>query len=89
MEKGLRRKLPIYEDACDLSQRKIKINKILSATLSDAETGEIIFDMPIAKCPLFEFCNCRTATCRAALPDDNCYWYRYFKALIKEREEEI
>jgi hypothetical protein len=87
MERGLRRKLPLYEDACNLSQREI--NKILSATLSDAETGEIIFDMPMAKCPLFDFCNCRTAMCRAVLPDDSCYWYRYFKALIKEREEEI
>jgi hypothetical protein len=40
-------------------------------------------------CPLFDFCNCKTAMCRVALPDDSCHWYRYFKALIKEREEEI
>lgn len=69
----------------------VKINKILSATLYDLETMKPIltFNNPPPICPLFEFCNCRTATCRAVLPDDSCYWYRYFKALIKEREGEI
>ena len=39
------------------------------------------------KCPLFSFCNCKTAMCRVILPDESCYWYRYFKQLIKENQE--
>lgn len=90
MERGLRRKLPLYEDACGLSQ--VKIDKILSVTLYDAETKKPILtfdDPPLSACPLFDFCNCKTGTCRAVLPDDSCYWYRYFKALIRKREGEI
>ena len=41
------------------------------------------------KCPLFSFCNCKTAMCRAVLPDESCYWYRYFKKLIEENERKI
>ena len=54
------------------------------------------------KCPLFEFCNCKTAICRIRLPDESCYWYRYFKigtdwnnkealkdCQIKDRLEEV
>lgn len=36
------------------------------------------------KCPLFKWCPSRTAVCRASLPDDGCYWYRWFKQLIEE-----
>lgn len=39
------------------------------------------------KCPLFSFCNCKTAMCQVVLPDESCYWYRYFKQLIKEKQE--
>lgn len=39
------------------------------------------------KCPLFEFCNCKTAVCRTCLPDKSCYWYKYFKKLIEENKE--
>lgn len=39
------------------------------------------------KCPLFSFCNCKTAMCRVVLPDESCYQYRYFKQLIKENQE--
>ena len=37
-------------------------------------------------CPLFEFCNCKTAVCRVLLPDESCYWYRYFEKLIEEKK---
>ena len=39
------------------------------------------------ECPLFRFCNCKTAMCRVALPDEGCYWYRYFKKLIQSEEK--
>jgi hypothetical protein len=35
-------------------------------------------------CPLFKWCPNKTATCRVYLPDDGCYWYRWFKELIQE-----
>lgn len=35
-------------------------------------------------CPFFKWCPCKTATCRALLPDRTCYLYRYFKELILE-----
>lgn len=41
------------------------------------------------KCPLFSFCNCKTAICRAKEPDESCYWYRYFKDRIKKFENKI
>ena len=68
-----------------------KTNKIRNVKVYNAETKELIstINNPLPVCPLFEFCNCRTATCKVVLPDDSCYWYRYFKTLIKEREEEI
>lgn len=40
------------------------------------------------KCPMFEICNCKTAMCRCELPDDNCYWYRWFKQRIEDVERE-
>ena len=38
-------------------------------------------------CFLFSICNCKTAMCRVVLPDDSCYWYRYFKEIIKNNEK--
>ena len=40
------------------------------------------------KCPLFENCNCKSAVCRVRLPDKDCFYYRWFKQLIEEDEEE-
>ena len=40
------------------------------------------------KCPLFEFCNCKTAYCLVALPDESCYWYRWFQKLIEKNNKE-
>ena len=36
-------------------------------------------------CILFPICNCKTAICRVELPDESCYYYRYFKKLIEEK----
>ena len=36
------------------------------------------------KCPMFESCQCKTATCVCMLPDESCYWYRWFKCRIEE-----
>lgn len=38
-------------------------------------------------CKLFEFCNCKTAMCRAYPPDESCYYYRYFKKIIERTEK--
>ena len=38
------------------------------------------------ECPLFKMCYLKTAMCRCCLPDETCYWYRYFKKLIEENE---
>lgn len=38
------------------------------------------------KCELFNICNCKTAMCRVCPPDESCYYYRYFKKLIKENK---
>lgn len=39
------------------------------------------------RCPLFDFCDSITATCRVKEPDEGCYYYRYFKDLIQRNEE--
>lgn len=39
-------------------------------------------------CPLISFCQSRTGPCFVREPDDGCYYYRYFKDLIKRREGE-
>lgn len=39
-------------------------------------------------CPLFKWCPSKTAACRVCLPDDGCYWYRWFKKLIQEDNKE-
>ena len=70
----------------------MKIGKVLSCTAYLKDTGEVLFSMDYSKrCPLFNYCNCKTAMRRTALPDESCYWYRYFKELIEKRErgEEI
>ena len=69
----------------------IRINKILSATLYNKETGEVIGTYNAPPCEMFESCGCKTAACRVCPPDESCYWYRYFKKIIKENEtrEEI
>jgi hypothetical protein len=40
------------------------------------------------ECPLFKWCPSHTAVCRVYLPDDGCYWYRWFKKLIQEDNKE-
>lgn len=39
------------------------------------------------KCLLFDDCDFKTAACRVQEPDESCYWYRYFKRLIEQKEE--
>ena len=57
--------------------------------------GEIYIDNKLwakitsPKCELFNICNCKTAMCRTALPDDSCYYYRYFKGIIEAKERKI
>ena len=51
--------------------------------------GKLCGKITSPKCELFEICNCKTAMCRACEPDESCYWYRYFKKLIEEKEREI
>jgi len=41
----------------------------------------------IKTCELFNICNCKTAMCRVTLPDEGCYYYRYFKKLIEEKNK--
>ena len=45
--------------------------------------------MTEGKCPMLQTCTCKTAMCRVYLPDESCYWYRYFKKLIEENERKI
>jgi len=40
------------------------------------------------ECPLFDWCPSKTAACRCLLPDDSCYWYRWFKKLIENNNLE-
>lgn len=46
-------------------------------------TTEIYHDNE--QCPLFKFCNAKTAICRVQKPDRSCYYYRYFEKLINEQ----
>jgi hypothetical protein len=64
---------------------KYRIEKVNSISAYDKLTGDKMFSITADKCPLFEFCNCKTAACRVQLPDESCYWYRYFKNLIALR----
>ena len=47
------------------------------------------FSNPDPVCPLFNICDCKTAMCRVELPDDSCYYYRYFKSIIEAKERKI
>lgn len=38
------------------------------------------------KCPMYDSCTLKTGGCVASLPDDGCYWYRFFKDLIQKTE---
>lgn len=40
------------------------------------------------ECSLFKWCPSKTAVCRVCLPDNGCYWYRWFKKLIQEDNKE-
>lgn len=40
----------------------------------------------IDPCPLVSWCPSKTAPCSIMPPDDGCYWYRYFRELIKNNE---
>ena len=40
------------------------------------------------KCPLMERCNAKSGVCWSELPDDTCYYYRWFKEIIRQREAE-
>lgn len=41
-----------------------------------------------SQCPLFKWCPSISAACRVYLPDEGCYWYRWFKQLIEEDDKE-
>lgn len=43
----------------------------------------------VGECPLFSICNNKTAVCAVRLPDESCWYYRYFKKLIKEDENDL
>lgn len=45
------------------------------------------FDKP-NKCPLFKNCTYKTAVCACTLPDESCYWYRWFKNLTRQPKTE-
>ena len=38
------------------------------------------------KCPMYDSCTLRNGGCLASLPDNGCYWYRFFKDLIQKTE---
>ena len=67
--------------------RRFHVDKIISCTVKDAKTGEILGELNFEQCPLFDFCSYKTAMCRTALPDESCYWYRYFKELIDKNNK--
>ena len=71
------------------NNRCFQVDKILSCAIKDARTGETLSEWKFGACPMFDTCTCKTAMCRAVLPDESCYWYRYFKNLIKENERKI
>lgn len=65
---------------------KHKITHINSIAMYNKTTNDKNFEyITDSTCPLFNFCNCKTAVCRVQLPDESCYWYRYFENLIKIR----
>lgn len=60
------------------------LNKLLIAT----ECSSKIRKATKTPCPLVSHCQSRTGPCFVMEPDDGCYYYRYFKELIKRREGE-
>ena len=75
-----------YDDVCFLGH----ILCLLDDQISAEEKTKLMekFEKN-EQCPLFDFCNAKTAMCRVCLPDESCYWYRWFKKLIEEDEENI
>lgn len=71
------------------NNHRFQVNKILSCAIKDVRTGETLSEWKFDACPMFDTCNYKTAMCRAVLPDESCYWYRYFKKLIEENERKI
>ena len=71
------------------NNHRFQVNKILSCAIKEARTGETLSEWKFDACPMFDTCNYKTAMCRAVLPDESCYWYRYFKKLIEENERKI
>lgn len=70
--------------------RRFQVDKIISCAIKDIKTGETLSEWKtVVCCPLFEFCNCKTAMCSVVEPDESCYWYRYFKKLIEKNERKI
>lgn len=69
------------------NNRRFRVDRILSCAIKDARTKETLLEWKFGACPMFDICNCKTAMCRAVLPDESCYWYRYFKKLIEENEK--
>jgi hypothetical protein len=65
--------------------KNFQVDEIITCYIKDARTGEIVSSWQA--CPLVDFCNCKTAVCRTMLPDESCYWYRYFKDLIERKEK--
>ena len=67
--------------------RRIKIDRVVNFSIVDKTSGEVLITSENnTKCPMFESCNCKTAMCRVRLPDESCYWYRYFKQLIEKNQ---
>lgn len=73
-----------YDDVCFLGHILCLLDGQISAEEESKLMERFEKEQP---CPLFDFCNGKTAVCRVRLPDDDCYWYRWFKRLIKENEE--
>lgn len=66
-----------------MNNNQIKIKEITNFKIIDKESNKVTLSIPeIKSCQLFEICNCKTAVCRVAEPDESCYWYRYFKRII-------
>ena len=61
--------------------------KILGGKIYVDGELQATFSNPDPACPLFNICNCKTAMCRVELPDDSCYYYRYFKSIIEAKAQ--
>lgn len=57
---------------------------------ADEDVGDFDLSVPEPKpCPMIKSCQCKTAMCNVVLPDESCYWYRWFKNRIKEVEGKL